>query len=382
MDFDFSEEQRLLDETVRRLVKDEYDIAKRKSYMATPDGFSRPLWARYAELGLLGLPFGESLGGFGGSPVETMIVMESFGRGLAVEPFLASVVLGGGLVDLAGSAQQKQAVLAPLIAGKLLLAFAHGERQSRYGLSDVETTARKDGSGWVLNGKKSVVLNGDSADRFVVSARSAGQSRDKNGISLFLVDAKAKGVAVRGYPTVDGLRAAEVTLENVSVGADGVLGAPEAAYPVIERTVDRAIAALCAEAVGIMEVLNATTLEYLKTRKQFGVPIGSFQALQHRMADMVVEHEQAKSMATLAALSADLADTAERRRVISAAKVQIGRSGRFVGQQSIQLHGGIGMTDEYVAGHYFKRLTMIDQSFGDADHHLDRFAEVALAAGS
>jgi pimeloyl-CoA dehydrogenase small subunit len=380
MDFDFTEEQRLLDETVRRLVKDEYDIPKRKAYMAAPEGFSRALWARYAELGLLGLPFAESEGGFGGSAVETMIVMESFGRGLVVEPFLASVVLGGGLVDLAGSAAQKQAVLPQVAAGKLLLAFAHGERQARYALADVETTAKKDGSGWVLNGQKGVVLNGDSADRLVVSARSAGGSRERNGIGLFLVDAKAKGVSRRGYPTVDGLRAAEVTLENVKVGADAVLGTPEGAYPVIERAVDRALAALCAEAVGIMETLNAITLDYLKTRKQFGVPIGSFQALQHRMADMVVEHEQAKSMAVLAALSADLADAAERRRVISAAKVQSGRSGRFVGQQSIQLHGGIGMTDEYVAGHYFKRLTMIDQTFGDADHHLDRFAEVALAA--
>jgi alkylation response protein AidB-like acyl-CoA dehydrogenase len=242
----------------------------------------------------------------------------------------------------------------------------------------VAATAKRDGGGFVLEGKKGVVLHGASADKFVVSARTAGGSRDKSGIGLFLVDAKAKGVNVRGYPTVDGLRAAEVSLERVRVEGDAVLGAPDAGYETIERAVDRAIAALCAEAVGIMETLNATTLEYLKTRKQFGVPIGSFQALQHRMADMMVEQEQAKSMATLAALSADLEDAKERRRVISAAKVQIGKSGRFVGQQAIQLHGGIGMTDEYVAGHYFKRLTMIDQTFGDTDHHLDRFAEVTL----
>jgi len=380
MDFDFTEEQRLLDETVRRLVKDEYDIAKRRGHIAAPEGFSRTLWQRFAELGLLGLPFAESDGGFGGSAVETMIVMESFGRGLVVEPFLASVVLGGGLVALTGSAAQKQAILPQLAAGKLLLAFAHGERQSRYGLSDVETTARRDGSGWVLNGQKGVVLNGDSAGTLVVSARIGGTSRERAGLALFLVDAKAKGVAVRGYPTVDGMRAAEVALDNVRLAADAVLGAPGDAYPAIERVVDRAIAALCAEAVGIMETLNAVTLDYLKTRKQFGVPIGSFQALQHRMADMVIEHEQSKSMAVLAALSVDLEDAVERRRVISAAKIQIGKSGRFVGQQSIQLHGGIGMTDEYAAGHYFKRLTMIDQTFGDADHHLDRFAEVSLPA--
>jgi len=380
MDFDFTEEQRLLDETVRRLVKDEYGFEKRKGYTASPEGFSRKLWGSYAEIGLLGLPFAESYGGFGGSAVESMIVMESFGRGLVLEPYLASVILGGGLVSACGSAAQKQAILPQLAAGKLTLAFAHGERQSRYALADVETRAERDGGGYVLSGEKGVVLHGDSADRLIVSARTGGSSRDKKGISLFLVDRKAKGIRVRGYPTVDGLRAAELALDQVRVGADALLGPPGEAYGAIEHTVDRAIAALAAEAVGIMEVLNATTLEYLKTRKQFGVPIGSFQVLQHRMADMVLEHEQAKSMAILAALSTDGADARERRRVISAAKVQIGKSGRFIGQQAIQLHGGIGMTDEYAAGHYFKRLTMIAQSFGDEDYHLDRFAEVTLPA--
>jgi len=379
MDFDFTEEQRLLDESVRRLVKDNYDIPKRKSYMATAEGFSRALWARYAELGLLGLPFAEEHGGFGGGGVEAMIVMETIGRGLVVEPYLATVILGGGLVALAGNAEQKKAILPVVAEGKLLLAFAHGERQSRYALADVETRAKKDGGSYVLSGAKGVVLHGDSADRLIVSARTSGGARERDGITLFLVDATAKGVSRRGYPTVDGLRAAEVTLDNVRVGADALLGAPDHAYDSIERAVDRAIAALCAEAVGIIETLNATTLDYLKTRKQFGVPIGSFQALQHRMVEMVVEHEQAKSMAVLAALSAESGDARERRRAISAAKAQIGRSGRFVGQQAIQLHGGIGMTDEYIAGHYFKRLTMIDRSFGDADHHLDRFAEVAVA---
>jgi pimeloyl-CoA dehydrogenase small subunit len=378
MDFDLTEEQRLLDETVRRLVKDEYGSEKRKGYKASPEGFSRKLWARYAEIGLLGLPFAEEHGGFGGSAVESMIVMESFGRGLALEPYLASVVLGGGLVAGAGSAAQKQAILPALAEGKLMLAFAHGEPQSRYALADVATNAARDGDGYVLNGKKAVVLHGDSADKLVVSARSGGTGRDRKGISLFLVDGKAKGVAIRGYPTVDGQRAAEIALDQVRVGADALLGAAGEAYQVIEHAVDRAIAALCAEAVGIMEVLNATTLEYLKTRKQFGVPIGSFQVLQHRMAEMMLEHEQAKSMTILAALSADGTDAKERRRVISAAKVQIGKSGRFIGQQAIQLHGGIGMTDEYTAGHYFKRLTMIAQSFGDEDYHLERFAEVTL----
>jgi pimeloyl-CoA dehydrogenase small subunit len=380
MDFDLTEEQRLLDETVRRVVKDEYAFEKRKAYKASPDGFSRKLWQSYADIGLLGLPFAESHGGFGGSAVESMIVMESFGRGLVLEPYLASVILAGGLVAAAGSAAQKQAILPPLAAGKLMLAFAHGERQARYALADVETRAERDGSGYVLSGEKGVVLHGDSADRLIVSARTGGSSRDTQGISLFLVDRQAAGVTVRGYPTVDGLRAAEIALERVHVGTDALLGRPGEAYGAIEHAVDRAIAALCAEAVGIMEVLNATTLEYLKTRKQFGVPIGQFQVLQHRMAEMALEHEQAKSMAILAALSADGTDAHARRRVISAAKVQIGKSGRFIGQQAIQLHGGIGMTDEYAAGHYFKRLTMIAQSFGDEDHHLDRFAEVALPA--
>jgi pimeloyl-CoA dehydrogenase small subunit len=380
MDFDFTEEQRLLDESVRRLIKDAYGFEQRKGYQAGASGFSEELWSRYAEIGLLGLPFAESEGGFGGSAVETMIVMENFGRGLVLEPYLATVVLGGGLISLAGSAAQRRAILPEIAQGKLMLAFAHGERQARYALADVETRAAKDGSGYVLTGAKGVVLHGASADRLIVSARTGGGTRERKGITLFLIDAEAKGVERRGYPTVDGLRAAEVTLDNVRVGADAVLGALDEAYPVIERVVDRAIAALAAEAVGIMETLNALTLEYLKTRKQFGVPIGSFQALQHRMADMIVEHEQAKSMAILAALSADAADAQERRRAISGAKVQIGQSSRFVGQQAIQLHGGIGMTEEYVAGHYFKRLTMIDQTFGDVDHHLDRFAEVALPA--
>lgn len=378
MDFDFSDEQRLLDDTIRRLIKDEYGAEQRKKYRAEPDGWSRALWSRYAELGLLGLPFAEVHGGFGGSMVDVMLVMESFGRGLALEPYLSTVVLGGGLVDLASSDTQKTALLPQVASGKLLLAFAHGERQARYTLSDVATAATRSGGGFRLKGQKSVVLNGDTADKFIVSARTSGGQREAKGVSLFLVDRRAKGVSVRGYPTVDERRAAEVTFDDVQVGAEALLGPRDAALPVIEHAVDRAIAALCAEAVGIMETLNQVTLEYLKTRKQFGVTIGSFQVLQHRMVDMTVEHAQSQSMAILAALAADAKDPAERRRVISGAKIHIGKSGRFVGEQAIQLHGGIGMTDEYVAGHYFKRLTMIDQTFGDVDHHLARFAEVAL----
>ena len=373
MDFDYSEEQRLLDETVRRLVKDEYEFAQRKKYLAEPQGYSAALWAKYAELGLLGLPFAEEHGGFGGGGIETMIVMEAFGRGLALEPYLTTVVLGGGLVALAGSAAQKQAILPEIAAGGMMLAFAQGERHSRYDLAHIETAATSQDGGFVLDGHKSVVLQGGSAHKFIVSARTSGATTDKNGISLFLVDRDAKGVTVRDYQTVDGLRAADVTLRNVAVGADALLGPRDGALPIIERAVDRAIAALCAEAVGIMETLNAMTLDYIKTRKQFGVAIGSFQVLQHRMVDMVIAAEQAKSLEVLAAMSVDSPDAAERGRAISAAKVQMGLSGRVVGQQAIQLHGGIGMTDEYAAGHYFKRLSTIDHTFGDTDHHLDKF---------
>jgi pimeloyl-CoA dehydrogenase small subunit len=373
VDFDYSEEQRLLDDTVKRLVKDEYGFAERKKYMEEPGGFSRAQWVKYAELGLLGLPFAEEYGGFGGGGIETMIVMEGFGRGLVLEPYLATVILGGGLVDLAGSAEQKQAILPAIAEGKLMLAFAQGERRSRYALKHIETTAKTDGGGFVLDGHKNVVLHGGSADKLIVSARTSGDAHDAKGISLFLVERGAKGLSIRDYPTVDGLRAADITLDHVRVGPDALLGPRDQALPIVERAVDRAIAAICAEAIGLMETLNALTLDYLKTRKQFGVAIGSFQVLQHRMVDMTIAAEQAKSMAVLAALSIDQADAAARARAISAAKVQIGQSGRFVGQQAIQLHGGIGMTDEYAAGHYFKRLTTIEHSFGDTDYHLDRF---------
>ncbi|MGH6981070.1 MAG: acyl-CoA dehydrogenase family protein [Stellaceae bacterium] len=373
MDFDYSEEQRLLDDTVRRLVKDEYEFADRKKYLAEPQGFSAGLWAKYAELGLLGLPFAEEYGGFGGGGIETMIVMEAFGRGLALEPYLATVVLGGGLIALAGSDAQKSDILPEIAAGKMMLAFAQGERHSRYDLARVETSAKPQGSGFVLNGHKSVVLHGGAAHKLIVSARTAGTGNDTSGLSLFVVDRDAKGVTVSDYPTVDGLRAADVTLSNVSVGADALLGPRDNAYPLIVRVADRAVAALCAEAVGIMETLNAMTLEYIKTRKQFGVAIGSFQVLQHRMVDMLINAEQAKSMEILAAMSIDSDDQRERERAVSAAKVQTGLSGRFVGQQAIQLHGGIGMTDEYAAGHYFKRLSSIEHNFGDTDYHLERF---------
>jgi pimeloyl-CoA dehydrogenase small subunit len=378
VDFDLSEEQRLLKDSVERLLADRYAFEQRKGYGSTPEGWSRELWGRYAELGLLGLPFAEAEGGFGGGPVETMIVMEAFGRALVLEPYLATVILGGGFLRHAASPLQRRELVPAIAEGRLTLAFAHGERQARWDLADVATTAKRDGAGWVIEGEKSLVVHGESADRLVVSVRVAGGRRDREGLALFLVDAKAPGVSRRGYPTQDGQRAAEVSLARVRVGAEAALGEPGAALPLIERVVDEAIAALAAEAVGAMAALHELTVDYLKTRQQFGTPIGRFQALQHRAVDMLIAVEQARSMAMLATMMAAEANAAERAKAVAAAKVQIGRSGRLVGQQATQLHGGIGMTAEYKGGHYFKRLTAIDLLFGDADHHLRR---VAAAGG-
>jgi pimeloyl-CoA dehydrogenase small subunit len=371
MDFELTEEQLLLRHSCERYFADHYGFESRKRYAQEPRGWSLIVWKHYAnDLGLLGLPFAEEYGGSAGGPVETMIVMEQVGRALVLEPYLATVILGGGFIRLGGSKTMQAALIPSIAAGELSLSFAHAERQSRYDLADVATNARRDGGGYGLNGAKTLVLHGDTAEKFVVSARLSGARNDRNGLALFLVDANAPGVSVRGYPTVDGLRAAEVSLSNVRVEAAAAIGEPGAAFPLIERIADAAIAALCAEAVGAMAAAHDTTVDYMKTRKQFGVTIGSFQVLQHRAAEMLIAVEQARSMAMLATMMAAEDDVRERRAAISAAKVQIGRSGRFVGQQAIQIHGGIGMTMETEIGHYFKRLTTIDTTFGDADYHL------------
>jgi pimeloyl-CoA dehydrogenase small subunit len=368
MDFDLSEDQTLLQDSVRRLLSDKYGFEQRKAAMASDQGWSREVWAQYAELGLLGLPFAESEGGFGGGAEEILIVAEQMGRAITLEPWLTTVVVGGGFLRHGAEPGLRAALVPKVAAGEMLLAFAHTERQSRHDLFDVETTAKKDGTGWVIDGRKGMVLHGDSADELIVTARTAGGRRDHRGIGVFLVDAKQAGVSVRGFRTVDGQRAAEVALTGAR--AEAVLGGdPEGGLPLIDRVVDEAIAALAAEAVGAMDVAHAMTIDYMKTRKQFDRPIGSFQALQHRAADMLVALEQARSMAFFAALASQEADDADlRRRHMASVKVQIGRSARFVGQQSIQLHGGIAMTMEYAAGHYFKRLTVNDATFGDADH--------------
>jgi pimeloyl-CoA dehydrogenase small subunit len=371
MDFDLSDEQRLLKESVDRLILDQYQFQQRKQYMTEPGGFSAAMWSRFADLGLLGLPFPEAAGGFGGGSIETMIVMEAFGRGLVVEPYFATVILAGGLLRRAADLALLASLGPQITAGTLKLAFGHVERHSRYDLANVTTTARKDGAEYILNGAKSVVLHGDAADRILLTARLSGAQMDRNGIGLFLVEANAPGLSRRGYPTQDGLRAAELTLTDVRATALST-----DALPLIEHAVDAAIAALCSEAVGTMQAMHDLTLEYLKTRKQFGRPIGSFQVLQHRSVDMLVALEQARSMAMFAAVMAAEENPVERRRAIAAAKVQIGRSGKHIGQEAIQLHGGIGMTMEYSVGHYFKRMTMIDQLYGDADQHLANLAQL------
>ena len=374
MDFDLTEEQRLLKESLDRLIGDRYGFEQRKTYAQAPEGWSRELWAQYAELGLLGLPFAEEYGGSAGGPVETMIAMESFGRALALEPFLATVVLGGGFLRHGGTPEQCAALLPKIVDGSLTFAFAQTERHSRYDLADISTTAMRDGVAWVLDGEKGVVLHGDTATKLIVTARIGGGRRDRDGVALFIVDSNAAGVSRRGYPTQDGLRAAEITLAGVRVGPEGVLGEPGEGLPLVERVVDEAIAALCAEAVGAMAAMHELTVDYLKTRRQFGREIGSFQILQHRAVDMLIALEQARSMAMFATMMASEEDAVERRNTLSAAKVQIGRSSRLIGQQAVQLHGGIGMTMEYKVGHYFKRVTMIDTMFGDADHHLRELA--------
>jgi pimeloyl-CoA dehydrogenase small subunit len=378
MDFDLSEEQRLLKESVEGLLKSSYDFDSRKKYGKEAGGWSRAVWGKFAEQGLLGLPFSEEDGGFGAGAVETMIVMEALGHSLVLEPYLPTVILAGGFLRRAGSAAQKAAHLPGIIDGSKTFAFAQLEKNSRWDLGDVATTAKKKGGAYVLDGEKFVVLNGEAADTLVVTARTKGAQRDRAGVGVFLVPADAKGVTRKGYPTQDGLHAADISFTGVEIGADAAIGDPDNALPLIEQVVDDARIALCAEAVGAMDESLTTTVEYIKTRKQFGVPIGSFQVLQHRAADMFVAAEQARSMAMFATMAAEFDDANERANAVAAAKVQIGKSGKFVGQQSIQLHGGIGMTMEAKIGHYFKRLTMIEQSFGDTDHHL---ARVSAAGG-
>ncbi len=380
MDFDYQEEQLALQQTLDRFIRSEYSFERRRNIIASPDGFSRQVWSKFSHLGILGIPFSGHLGDIDATAIDTMVVMEILGRGLVVEPYLTTVVLCGGLIRDAGSVLQRETLLPLVAGGSLLMALGHHEPGTRYELNHVATRARTEGRGYVIDGAKSVVLGGDTADKLIVSARTSGDSRNDLGISLFVVDATAPGVRIHGYPTHDARRAADVELAAVRVDSDALVGERDQALPVIERAVDYSIAALCAEAVGIMSALNEMTLEYLRVRRQFGQAIGSFQALQHRVVDMVIATEQARSMAMLAAMRADSIDAAKRRFALSAAKAYVGQAARRVGQEAVQLHGGMGVVDELIVSHYFKRLTMINATFGDADHHLGCVSDRLLTA--
>jgi pimeloyl-CoA dehydrogenase small subunit len=374
MDFDYSEEQRLLADTLKRFLTGNYHLDARAKILASEAGYSEDIWASLAEMGVLGLPYAAEYGGFGGSAVDVMVVMEAIGEGLVLEPYLATVGLGGQFVARAGAEAQKQRILPAVAEGKAKLALAHTERGSRYDLQHVTTTARRVGAGWVLEGEKCAVLHGGCADLLVVPARTSGSVTDPRGISLFLVSQGTPGVVLQEYRTIDNLRAVDIRLSGTTVPAEALIGPEGDGLALLEEVVDYGTALLCAEAVGAIRYANEATLAYLKTRRQFGVAIGSFQALQHRMVDMLISYEQSRSMACLACVKVDTADAAERRRVVSAAKLKIADACRHVSQEAVQLHGGMGMTEDLKISHTFRRLTMIAQTFGDADHHLARFA--------
>ncbi|MFC5547375.1 acyl-CoA dehydrogenase family protein [Massilia aerilata] len=377
MDFEFKEEQLQLADALKRWIARDYGFETRREIVQSEAGQSDRAWATLAELGLTALPVPEAQGGFAGDAVDMFVVMQELGRGLVVEPYFATV-LGAEFLRLGGG---HGGLLERVAAGDLKLACALGERQSRHDMRDIEmraTSAAPDGDGWLLNGEKKVVLHGAQAAVLIVSSRSGGAQRDEDGITLFAVPADAPGVHITGYRMLDGQRAADVRFDGARVGADALIGQPGAGWSVLEAALDYGAGLLCAEAVGVMDALFAATLDYLKTRQQFGVPIGKFQALQHRMADMYIHLEQARSMALLAAVrlrsaNGDEGRAAERRQAVSAAKYRVGQAARFVGQQAVQLHGGMGVTDELPAAHYFKRLTTIELTLGDADHHLARF---------
>lgn len=376
MDFNFTEEQSMLRDTVASYLQDNYDFDKRRKMISSEAGRDPAIWSAFAnELGILGAPFSEDLGGLGGDAIENMIVMEEFGKALVVEPYLGTVVIGGGFLKHSGHAGAAD-LIGSIIEGKTIFAFAYAEPQARYTWQDLKTTAKKDGAGWVINGHKAVVVGASWATHLIVTARTGGGQREESGVSVFIVEKNAKGVTTRDYPTVDGQRASEVYFENVSVGADALIGAEGAALPLVNKVIDEATAALCAEAVGAMRQLHTGTLEYAKQRKQFGTAIANFQVLQHRMVDMFMNVEQSVSMTYMATIK--VTDDAERAKAVSAAKVQIGKACKFVGQNAIQIHGGMGMTDELAIGHYFKRATMIEGLFGSVDHHLRRYETLSF----
>jgi len=378
MNFDFTDEQNMLRDSIAKWAAAEYDFDKRRAALASDDAWKKN-WATFAELGLLAAPLPEEFGGLGGGAFDVSVVAEEFGKALVVEPYVPTVVLGAGALKYAGAAAQKDEHLNAIASGERIIAFAQAEPKSRWSLSDVSTTAKKDGAGFTLNGQKAVVIGAPQADHLLVTARTAGGQRDAKGVSLFLVPKGAKGLTTRDYPTMDDTRAAEVYFENVSVGVEALIGQADGALPVIQHIVDDANAAYCSEAVGCLRMMTSLTQEYAKQRKQFGRAIAEFQVIQHRLVDMFMATEESVSMALLATIKLAEND-AERAKAVAAAKVSIGRASRFVGQAAVQIHGGMGVTDEMKVGHYFKRTTMLDSTFGNVDYHLKRYADLSAKA--
>ncbi len=376
MDIQLTEEQELLRGSVQRLLRDQYGFDARRKIVATDEGFSRKHWNAFAELGLYAAPFQESSGGLGGGPLATMIVMQEFGRNLVVEPFFETVVLAGGLIEDAGTPAQREAYLPQIMAGESIWALGWAEARSRYDFSNVDTTARRQGENYVLSGTKAAVIGAPWADKLIVSARTSGGPRDRSGVSLFVVDRHSPNLHLQGFRTIDGRRAAEMTLMNVQVPVSQLLGTEGEGVAVLEACRDRAIAALCAEAVGAMTELNSSTLEYSRTRKQFGVALGTFQVLQHRMVDMFIALEEAISFTQHLNLSL-AAKEPHGSKLASGAKSKVGNAARFIAEQAVQLHGGMGMSDELNVGHYFKRIASINIQYGDPTYHLMRYAQQA-----
>ena len=375
MDFTFNEEQSLIQDQVDQFVQKEYDWETRQALSNSDLGFGIDNWKKFAELGWLGISVSEDNGGYGGTAIESMLIMEAFGKGLVVEPFLETVIMSASLIDDHGSDQQKSSVLEPAIAGEMQLALAYAEPQSRFNLSDLVTVAKLDGDNYILNGYKSVVMNGPSANKFIISARTSGTQLDESGISLFLVDSDSTGLDKTDYKTVDGRRASDLSIENVSVPKDNLIGQQDKGFEILDSAIDKAILAISAEAVGAMEVLYKTTVEYTKTREQFGTAIGKFQVLQHRMVDMFMEYEQCKSLLYMATMKHE-EGSPDAKKAISGLKYQVGKAGKFIGQQAVQLHGGMGVTDELNVGHYFKRLTTVGTIFGNTDYHLKKYTSL------
>ena len=363
---------------VTSFVRDNYPWEAREAIVKTEEGWKPENWTQFAELGLLGVPFAEEFGGLGGSVVDTMIVMEQFGKGLVVEPYMPSVILAGGLITSLGTKSQIDTIVPTIISGDVRYAFAHSEPQSRFDLFDVKTSAAANGDDFILNGFKSVVFAGPIATHLIISARTSGEQRDTDGITLFLVDKNAEGITMQNYPTIDEYRASEVVIENLKVSKDMVLGEVGKAYDAIDENIDKSTIAACAEALGILQILKDSTIDYCKNRKQFGQAIGKNQSIQHRLVDMMIEYEQSKSILYMAC-TVDLSDTNERKKAVSAAKARIGKAIKFVGENAIQLHGGMGMVDEYMVSHYFKRATMLGVLFGNEDYHMKRYSDITQA---